>query len=189
MATRHRSSPSLRISPRAPSTGFESLTLATDSSAAVPTPASQTTTDQNAAADTPADDVPAEPVPAAPAPPTEAAAATLPIGATVGPAGLGVMPYSLKFTGDFFEMADLLEGLDSLVGADGGATSVDGRLVTVNGFKMAPAIEGRDLAVELLITTYVLPDSQGLTAGATPAAPAPTVPAPTPVSTSTTPAP
>jgi hypothetical protein len=170
-------------------TGFESLTLAQDSAAATPTPASQTTTDQNAAAEAPATEQPAEAAPAAPAPPTEAAAATLPLGATVGPAGLGVMPYDLKFTGDFFEMADLLESLDSLVGADGGPTTVDGRLVTVNGFKMAPALESQDLAVELQISTYVLPDSQGLTAGATPAAPAPTVPAPTPVSTSTTPAP
>jgi hypothetical protein len=166
-------------------TGFESLTLAQEGAAEAPTPASQTTTDQNAAAA----EAPATEQPADSAPPTEAAAATLPIGATVGPAGLGVMPYDLNFTGDFFEVADLLQSLDSLVSADGGPTTVDGRLVTVNGFKMAPGLEGQDLAVELQISTYVLPDSQGLTAGATPAAPAPTVPAPTPVSTSTTPAP
>ena len=49
-------------------------------------------------------------------PPTEASAATLPIGATVGPAGLGVLPYSLQFTGDFFEIADLLERIDEQVG-------------------------------------------------------------------------
>ncbi len=166
-------------------TGFEFLTLAQDGAAATPTPASQTTTDQNAAAaEAPASEQPAEAAPAAP--PTEAAAATLPIGATVGPAGLGVMAYDLKFTGDFFEVADLLQSLDSLVSADGGPTTVDGRLVTVNGFKMAPGLEGQDLAVELQISTYVLPDSQGLTAGATPAAPAPTVPAPTSVSTPTT---
>ena len=41
--------------------------------------------------------------------PTEAAAATLPIGASVGPAGLPVMPYDLKFTGDFFQIADFLK--------------------------------------------------------------------------------
>mgnify|MGYP001151562527 CR=1 FL=1 len=39
--------------------------------------------------------------PEEPAPPTEVAASLLPLGATVGPAGLGVMPYTLKFTGDF----------------------------------------------------------------------------------------
>jgi hypothetical protein len=170
-------------------TAFESLTLSDDASAA-PTPAAeQTTTDQNAAAAESAAEETTEPAAAAPVVPTEASAATLPLGATIGPAGLGVMPYSLRFTGDFFEVADLLQSLDSLVGAGGRATSVDGRLVTVNGFTMAPAGESRELAVDLLITTYVLPDSQGLTAGATPAAPAPTVPEPTPVSTSTTPAP
>jgi len=63
---------------------------------------------------------------------------------------------------------------------------VDGRLVTINGFTMAPSETDQTLNVELSITTYVLPESQGLTAGATPAAPPATVPAPTPVSTPTT---
>ena len=46
---------------------------------------------------------------------TEASAATLPLGATVGPAGLAVMPFALTFSGDFFEIADFL------------AASTDGR--------------------------------------------------------------
>ena len=67
---------------------------------------------------------------------------------------------------------------------------VGGRLVTVNGFTLAPSGTGKDLAVDLSITTYVLPDSQGLTAGATAEAPPATVPAPaTSVPTSTPPAP
>jgi hypothetical protein len=170
-------------------TAFDSLTLSDGEAAPPPSAAAETTTDQNAEA--PATEGAAEPAsaPAVPVAPTEATAATLPLGATVGPAGLGVLPYDLRFTGDFFDVADLLASLDSLVASGGRATSVDGRLVTVNGFTMAPAGEGRDLAVDLSITTYVLPDSQGLTAGATPAEPAPTVPEPTPVSTTTTPTP
>ena len=50
----------------------------------------------------------------APAAPTEAAAATLPLGATIGPAGLDVMPYSLKFIGRFSHIADFIQGLFEL---------------------------------------------------------------------------
>ena len=82
------------------------------------------------------------------------------------------MPYDLRFTGDFFQVADLLAGLDSLVGADKKGTDVDGRLITINGFTMAPPEPGlTTLDVDLSISAYVLPDSQGLTAGATPLAP------------------
>jgi hypothetical protein len=143
-------------------------------------PAEQTTTDQNAEAES----SPAE-APVSPAPATEASAATLPLGATVGPAGLGVLPYSLQFSGDFFEVADLLATLDEQVGAKSGGAEVDGRLLTVNGFTLVPAGGGDELAAALSITTYVLPDSQGLTAGATPAAPPAAVPPATSVPTST----
>ena len=34
---------------------------------------------------------------------------------TIGPAGLAVMPYNSPSTGDFFEIADFIKGLDSLV--------------------------------------------------------------------------
>jgi hypothetical protein len=169
-------------------TDFASLTV--EEGEAAPQPAAaQTTTDQNAeAAAAGSEAAPAVPVAAAPA--TEASAANLPLGATVGPAGLGVMPYTLSFSGGFFQIADLLEGIDSQVGADGTATKVGGRLVTVDGFTLAPSGTGEDLAVDLSITTYVLPDSQGLTAGATPEAPPASVPTPAPsVPTSTTPAP
>jgi Tfp pilus assembly protein PilO len=169
-------------------TEFASLTTEDVEAAALPA-AAQTTTDQNAA-EAAAGTEAAPAVPVASAPATEASAATLPLGATVGPAGLGVMPYSLAFSGQFFEIADLLEGIDSNVGVDGTTAKVDGRLVTVNGFTLAPSGTGSDLAVDLSITTYVLPDSQGLTAGATAEAPPATVPAPaTSVPTSTPPAP
>jgi Type II secretion system (T2SS), protein M len=113
---------------------------------------------------------------------TEAAAATLPIGATVGPAGLPVMPYELEFQGDFFNVADFVAGLDSGVTADeNGDVSVDGRLLTIDGFSL-----GRDqengfpsLNASFAITTYVTPETEGLTAGATPSGPAP-VSAPAP---------
>ena len=64
------------------------------------------------------------------------AASTLPLGAAIGPAGLAVMPYELTFTGDFFRVADFIEGLDSLVETTNAKVGVDGRLITIDGFSL-----------------------------------------------------
>jgi cytoskeletal protein RodZ len=169
-------------------TTFGSLTTEGAEVVEVSAPA-QTTTDQNQAAGASGETVPPATTPGAP---TEASAAALPLGATVGPAGLGILPYELQFSGDFFEIADLLERIDGQVEGNKDGADVEGRLITVNGFTLAPLAEesgGDELAADLSITTYVLPDSQGLTAGATPSAPPATVPPATPTPTSTTPAP
>src|SRR6185295_6672744 len=132
----------------------------------------------------------------APAPATEAAAATLPIGASVGPAGLPVMPYSLTFTGDFFQIATFLESLDRMVQMPHGEVDVTGRLLTVDGFALAPpktaggASSGATstLVASLAVTTYLTPADQGVTAGATSSGPAPvtSTATPTPASSTTT---
>lgn len=108
-------------------------------------------------------------------PPTEAAASVMPLGATVGPAGLAVMPYNLTFTGDFFHVADFIEGVDSLVDTGNAKVAVDGRLVTLDGFALNAAGESGfpQLRATFAVTTYLVPPSQGLTAGATATAPAP----------------
>lgn len=130
----------------------------------------------------------APPAPAAPAgdpsgavpaaatvPPTEAAASLLPLGATIGPAGLGVMPYRLNFSGDFFQVADFIDGIDSLVDTGSSAISVRGRLVTLDGFALNADADLKfpHLDATFSVTTYVTPPSQGLTAGASPTEPAP----------------
>ena len=56
----------------------------------------------------------------------------------MGPAGLPVMPYNLKFTGDFFQIANFLESLDEMVHMPHGEVDVTGRLLTVDGFALAP---------------------------------------------------
>ena len=158
---------------------FRSLELThNDSSAPVPA-AAETTTDQNAEAASGDTATPAA-VPTAPVA-TESTAAALPLGASIGPAGLPVMPYALVFDGDFFEMADFLEELDGLVGDGDRALEVGGRLMTINGFTMArPTGDANGpLQMQLTLTTYVTPEDQGVTAGATPVAPA--VGEPTPV--------
>lgn len=112
---------------------------------------------------------------AATIPPTEAAASVLPLGASIGTAGLGVMPYTLSFKGDFFEIADFIADIDSLVDTGGKLIAVDGRLVTLDGFALSadPQRGFPHLDANFTVTTYLVPPAQGTTAGATPAEPAP----------------
>jgi Tfp pilus assembly protein PilO len=170
----------------APDTGSEETTPAstTEGESTETSTESTTTSDGTASAETSST---TSTTTATTALPTEATAATLPIGATVGPAGLPVMPYDLSFSGGFFEVADFLADLDELVASRKGVTRVSGRLLTVDGFALTPVEDeaggsGSDptLSVSLAVTTYLTPGEQGLVAGATPGAPAPTTPAPAP---------
>lgn len=161
---------------------FRALELA-ESGAAAPTPVPAAP----APPPPPADPAAAGATPTA-APATEASAAAMPIGATIGSAGFGVMPYNLTFRGQFFEIADFIAGLDSLVKTTNGRLAADGRLVTVDGFAL---VEDEDAGFPMLeakfaVTTYLTP-AGGVTAGATPAAPAPVATTPTTTPAATTP--
>lgn len=128
---------------------------------------------------------------ATPAPATESAAALLPIGATVGSAGLPTLPYELTFRGTYFQVADFMAGVDRLVKTKKKNIAADGRLVTIDGFTLT-ADETSPypvLKATMNVTTYVTPSDQGLTAGASPAGPSPVAPAPTPASATTAPTP
>lgn len=170
-------------------TSFATLTQGGDAEAAAGAAAGATSA---TAAPTQGDQVdtttetanPSAPVsaPSTPVVATEAAASGLPLGATVGAAGLGVVPYTLDFSGSFFQIADLMERIDSLVHARRETARVDGQLLTVSGFTMSPASPG-SLNVELTVASFVLPSDEGLTAGATPTAPAVQPEAAAPVST------
>lgn len=111
---------------------------------------------------------------------TEAAASLLPLGATIGPAGLAVMPYTLTFNGSFFQIADFLERLDAMVKSHNQKVAVKGRLVTINGFSLSsgesaepgePGKAGDSLTATFSVTTYLTPPGQGATAGASPSSP------------------
>lgn len=162
--------------------GFEGMQLSSSAGGEAPSEAP--------AAAPPAEAPPAEASGAVPAaatvPPTEAAASLLPLGATIGPAGLGVMPYSLSFSGNFFQIADFIAGIDSLVSTDSSAVGVEGRLMTIDGFALnANADEGSgsdQLEASFLVTTFVTPPSQGVTAGASATEPASETPASAPES-------
>jgi Tfp pilus assembly protein PilO len=114
---------------------------------------------------TPAPEVSDTPVSA-----TEVAAATMPLGATVGPAGLGVMPYTLTFDGGFFQIADFIKGLDKMVKTQKEEVAVDGRLLTINGFSLeaAPKAEFPALQATFSVTTYLTPPGEDLAGDASP---------------------
>jgi Tfp pilus assembly protein PilO len=105
--------------------------------------------------------------------PTEVAASLLPLGAGIGPAGLAVMPYSLKFTGCFSHVSDFIKGLDELVDTTNAGVAVDGRLITIDGFSLSSA-QGQtfpQLEANFSVTTFLTPPDQGVTAGASPTEP------------------
>jgi Tfp pilus assembly protein PilO len=160
---------------------FTSLLLAGsgESGGAAPLPA----TEAAPPAEAPAGAVPAS----ATVPPTEVAASVLPLGATIGPAGLGVMPYKLTFSGNFFEVAEFIKQIDSLVDAGEDELTVDGRLVTLDGFALNADMERGfpHLNATFAVTTYVTPPGQGAAAGATPTEPAPVAASTTSSSTET----
>jgi Tfp pilus assembly protein PilO len=184
---------------------FRTIVLAAAPAETAPAPAAQTTA-ESAPSGTPTSgetgaapaggEAPAagETATAAPAavPATETAAAALPIGATVGSAGLPVLPYDLSFGGGFFEIADFMSELDGMVSTDSKGIGVDGRLITVDGFTLLGDQEKGfpHLNANLRVTTYVAPADQGTTAGATETAPAPVPGAPVaPAAPTTTSAP
>jgi Tfp pilus assembly protein PilO len=108
-----------------------------------------------------------------PASPTEVAASLLPLGATVGPAGLAVMPYDVTFDGNFFQIADFIKGLDSLVKTKNSEVRVDGRLVTIDGFSLAASPDKGFPALQasFALTTYLTPPGEGSSGSASPESP------------------
>lgn len=107
--------------------------------------------------------------------PTEVAASTMPLGASIGPAGLAVMPYNLTFKGSFFHVADFIHGLDSLVETTNEEVEVTGRLITINGFNLVEnSAKGfPELEASFTVTTFLVPPEQEITGGATPTSPEP----------------
>jgi len=123
-----------------------------------------------------------------------AAAPTASASATIS--GFTQMPFTFVFNGSFSELYHLFQQLDSsTVRTAAGGLSVSGRLLTIQSIKLSPSTNAsantsgkggsEQLSGSVTATAYVLPASQGLTAGATTSAPAgaSATPAATPAST------
>jgi Tfp pilus assembly protein PilO len=107
---------------------------------------------------------------------------------TVDASGLETIPYTLTFTGDFFQIADFLSRIDGLVKPKGQRIASDGQLTTVDNITLA---EDQDHGFPLLmatigVTTYLASPSEGAAPGQSGAAPAGTAPSTAPTSTAPT---
>jgi len=96
--------------------------------------------------------------------------------AAAASAGFTQMPFTFVFGGSFNDLYHLFQQLNTAtVRTSNGGLQVSGRLLTLQAVKLEPAgTEGssRQLTGTITATAYVLPASQGLTAGATPSSPA-----------------
>ncbi len=112
---------------------------------------------------------------AAPAAVTEGAAtaAPTPPGATsVGSAGFAQMPFAFSFKGSYFSLGGFLKRLDRFVAVKQQRMDVTGRLMVVDKISLLPDATGfPNMRAQIGATTYLLPSTQGLTAGATEAGP------------------
>ncbi len=124
---------------------------------------------------------------------TQAGASTLPPGATVGPAGLPIEPFTFSFQGNFFHLADFFHRLQRFVVATNKSVSVSGRLMTLDSISLGAGQQGfPQISASISATTFLVPQSQGLTGGATVSGPAASSTQPvssTSTTTSSTPAP
>jgi hypothetical protein len=113
---------------------------------------------------------------------------------TAAPTGFTQMPFTFVFNGGFSDLYHLFLQLNkATVRTTSGGLRVSGRLLTLQGVKLEPAAEGtpgsgsgRKLTGTITATAYVLPASQGLTAGATASSPTPSAAAASPAGNSAT---
>jgi hypothetical protein len=120
------------------------------------------------------------------APATSAVAATLPPGASIGPAGFPTMPFSFAFDGSYFGMEHFLRELNRFTRAQPDRIDVRGRLLTVDSVSLVAGRTGYPrVKAAISATAYLLPAEQGLAAGASPAAPGAPAAAAAPAGTAT----
>jgi hypothetical protein len=112
--------------------------------------------------------------PATGVPATQSAAAGLPPGSTVGSAGFPTMPFQFVFDGSFFDMEHFFTGVQRFAQlGDNSSLSVRGRLLTVDAFSLTASRFGfPKVKASINATAYLVPQTEGLTGGATPQGPA-----------------
>jgi len=114
--------------------------------------------------------------PGATPPPAGGAAPAPATGAGAEPSsipGLDTVPLEFTFEGSFFEMADLFHRLKRFVHLKGEKIVVQGRLMSIDGFTLAPGASPRQLSAQIKATVYLAPKAEGPSAGATPTGPDP----------------
>ncbi len=132
---------------------FRSLALNPGGVSSTPTTPTPTTTTTSAAA-------------------SQALAASLPPGASIGPAGFPVEPFTFTFQGSFFHLSDFFGRLERFVTATNARVWVSGRLMTLNAISLGPGPNGfPQITASVSATTFIVPAAQGVTNGGTAAGP------------------
>ena len=112
---------------------------------------------------------------AAPVAGATAPAAPITPGASVGPDGLATLPFTFEFTGEYFDLRDILATVRRSVSVRKDKIKVSGRLLTIDGLTFTrPDPASSDTRATLNATAYIAPDG-----ASTPQPPA-GAPAPTP---------
>jgi len=88
---------------------------------------------------------------------------------TVGTAGFATMPFSFGFKGSFFELGKFFNRIDRFVKVRNGGLDVTGRLLLLNSITLTPDPDKGFpmLTADVRASSYLLPATEGLTAGAT----------------------
>jgi hypothetical protein len=116
---------------------------------------------------------PAQPAAATDKKGAAAPVAPVPPGATsVGTAGFSQMPFTFTFKGSYFNLGEFMRRLDRFVAVKQQRMDVTGRLMVLDKISLLPDATGfPNMRAQISATTYLLPVTQGLTAGATAAGP------------------
>jgi Tfp pilus assembly protein PilO len=94
--------------------------------------------------------------------------AALPVGAAVGSAGFPTMPFAFALSGSFSDMNRFLHAVNNLTQVNSQGILVRGRLLSTDGVAYVAGPKGfPDIAATMVVTSYLLPADEGLTAGAT----------------------
>jgi hypothetical protein len=97
---------------------------------------------------------------------------TVPGSTPVGTAGFSQLPFQFSFKGSFFNLGDFFQRLDRFVAVNQKRLDVTGRLMVLNNISLAPDASGfPNIRASIGATTYMLPATEGLTAGASPQGP------------------
>jgi hypothetical protein len=106
------------------------------------------------------------------APAPAAASVTVPGSTPVGTAGFSQLPFQFSFKGSFFNLGAFFQRLDRFVAVNQKRMDVTGRLMVLDTIALAPDTTGfPNIRASIGATTYMLPATQGLTAGASPQGP------------------
>jgi Tfp pilus assembly protein PilO len=112
---------------------------------------------------------------------TDTTTSTDPSAAATAPAAssttLDQVPLDFEFDGSFFDLADFFHRMKRFVRVANDKIIVRGRLLTIDSFAFDSSESFPSLKATVHATVYLAPKAQGVSAGATPAAPGATPPA------------